>query len=458
MPINAALIGASAGARQPRDLTPGINSLALAFRQGAITADEILDGLVKPSRRKAERARNLAEVELTPLATEAKRGELEGDIAQQPQKARLADLTLQGQIAQAEQGLAIQPKQFKLQQIQTEQDVADAIGLAGARPFASSEDAVAFFEATHPGEKIPEDRAKLTETNRATFNAIQKWKRDLRGFGEAKTETFEEIDPNTFDKRRVRVMFDVNGNEIRRDVLGITQTGEKSLTEKQANSLQFATRMALNEAFLKSLESGGFDPSTLTNYAGQTASRHKLGGLATPEQQQYEAAKRNWIAAVLRQESGAAIANSEYKGADHQYFPQPGDTAETMEQKRQIRDVAFQNMRRAATLGLSPAQVADMDQDLQNPQLPDKMVADNPILPDAEVKAARDKAEAAAAKLGVQPPAPAAAPTEAPITPEAPSANVVQVQTPDEARALPANVEFFRTPDGRIKVNPNFRP
>ena len=60
--------------------------------------------------------------------------------------------------------------------------------------------------------------------------------------------------------------------------------------------------------------------------------------------QQQEQAERNFINATLRKESGAAIADSEYASAQKQYLPQPGDTAATLEQKRQNRVAALRGI------------------------------------------------------------------------------------------------------------------
>ena len=57
-------------------------------------------------------------------------------------------------------------------------------------------------------------------------------------------------------------------------------------------------------------------------------------------QQQVEQAQRDFINAVLRRESGAAIADSEFANARQQYFPQPGDSPEVIAQKRKNRDLA----------------------------------------------------------------------------------------------------------------------
>ena len=59
---------------------------------------------------------------------------------------------------------------------------------------------------------------------------------------------------------------------------------------------------------------------------------------------QIEQAQRDFINAVLRRESGAAIAPSEFENARLQYFPQPGDTAEVVKQKQKNREMQFEKI------------------------------------------------------------------------------------------------------------------
>lgn len=117
----------------------------------------------------------------------------------------------------------------------------------------------------------------------------------------------------------------------------------KSLTEQQANALQYSERMAYNNAILLGLEQNGYHPAAIST---------KLSNLGpnlinSSEFQQYEAAKKNWISAVLRKESGAAISKSEESGADMQYFPRMGDSPAVIKQKAALRKLAETNMRRA---------------------------------------------------------------------------------------------------------------
>ncbi len=60
--------------------------------------------------------------------------------------------------------------------------------------------------------------------------------------------------------------------------------------------------------------------------------------------QKAEQAQRDFVNAVLRQESGAAIGPSEFDNAKKQYFPQPGDGAAIKAQKKRNRDLAVQGL------------------------------------------------------------------------------------------------------------------
>jgi hypothetical protein len=75
----------------------------------------------------------------------------------------------------------------------------------------------------------------------------------------------------------------------------------------------------------------------------------RLGNVsASSERQQAEAAQRDFIAATLRYESGAAIPPSEWESQRQIYFPQPGDTVETTNLKAQLRRNAMDALQRSA--------------------------------------------------------------------------------------------------------------
>lgn len=70
--------------------------------------------------------------------------------------------------------------------------------------------------------------------------------------------------------------------------------------------------------------------------------------LLSSNQQAVEQAQRNFVNAVLRQESGAVISEQEFENAKKQYFPQPGDKKEVIEQKRKNRMLAIQGFKKIA--------------------------------------------------------------------------------------------------------------
>lgn len=140
--------------------------------------------------------------------------------------------------------------------------------------------------------------------------------------------------------------------------------GGKPLTEAQGNATAFGVRMKqsndlLNELEKKGVTNTGVVRSTIGGIVGMTPFVGEkmqqgvqsgmnvlpgaLGG-PSPEQQQVDAARRNFITAVLRKESGAAISPSEFYNESLKYFPQPGDSEAVIAQKRNARETAIKAM------------------------------------------------------------------------------------------------------------------
>lgn len=122
-----------------------------------------------------------------------------------------------------------------------------------------------------------------------------------------------------------------------------TPKGKNTLNDTQAKALQFGTRMLTAGQTLDRLAAGGVNQPGLIKRAADTVG---LGAAAnftqSAEQQQVEQAQRDFINATLRRESGAAISESEFTNARQQYFPQPGDSPQVIEQKRKNRELATQ--------------------------------------------------------------------------------------------------------------------
>ena len=122
-------------------------------------------------------------------------------------------------------------------------------------------------------------------------------------------------------------------------------TGKK--TEVQGAAEQFANRMEESERNFKGLETQTSGLSGVTQtVAGKVP---VVGNFAqTKDFQKMEQAKRTWVTALLRKESGAAIGQDEYAQYDKQFFPQPGDAPEVIAQKAEARRVAVEAMKKTA--------------------------------------------------------------------------------------------------------------
>lgn len=151
--------------------------------------------------------------------------------------------------------------------------------------------------------------------------------------------------------------------------------GGKPLNDTQAKALQFGARMQASGEILDKLAEGGVNSSIPGASAG-----YGIGNIVTAlqpaEYQQLDQAKRDFINAVLRRESGAAIAPSEFDSANKQYFPQPGDSKAVQEQKRNNRQLATRGIlaevpdsdARVASVRGAPAAPADAPAAPKGPQ------------------------------------------------------------------------------------------
>jgi predicted amino acid-binding ACT domain protein len=126
-------------------------------------------------------------------------------------------------------------------------------------------------------------------------------------------------------------------------VPGIT----KPMTEFQGKSAGYGARAAAAHEILNAVGDGGkVQPGYIKRAAESVPlAGDALGTLAnvtqSPQQQQVEQAQRDFVNAVLRQESGAAISQSEFDNARKQYFPQPGDSPDVVLQKKRNREQAI---------------------------------------------------------------------------------------------------------------------
>lgn len=125
----------------------------------------------------------------------------------------------------------------------------------------------------------------------------------------------------------------------------IPLTGPKKPTDTEYVTGTYADRMVNSGKIIDQLENAG------TSYKEKVLSNLPFGVgnyAISDDYQRFDQAERDFINAVLRRESGAVINPDEFENGKKQYFPQPGDSEATIEQKRRNREIAIQGMRRAA--------------------------------------------------------------------------------------------------------------
>ena len=120
-------------------------------------------------------------------------------------------------------------------------------------------------------------------------------------------------------------------------------------TEGQYEAGKFANSMYLAEQTLSALETAaGYDPSSPKEYWARLAPLGVEGYFRTQSGRQYARAKEDFITALLRDESGAAIGSEEYVRRERALFPLPSDTAQDVEGKRRARRNALEGLIKAS--------------------------------------------------------------------------------------------------------------
>lgn len=129
----------------------------------------------------------------------------------------------------------------------------------------------------------------------------------------------------------------------------------KDPTQTQYMAGGYAARLEQAEAVLHEVEASIAGMGEISFRAQHNAPSAKL---QSGTFQSYDQAARNFINAVLRRESGAAITPAEFTNARRQYLPMPGDTPETVAQKKANRDLVFATLKREAGRAYRPPPTA----------------------------------------------------------------------------------------------------
>jgi len=152
-----------------------------------------------------------------------------------------------------------------------------------------------------------------------------------------------EANAVTYDPERGVLVNRATG-EARPAMLGGQPIGEKDkpLNDAQAKALLFSNRMRESDKIITELAGKGTNvsvPGSRSNVFGPA-----INAMSAESQQSLDQAKRDFINAVLRRESGAVIADSEFANAEKQYFPQIGESAKIIAQKAANRKNALDSI------------------------------------------------------------------------------------------------------------------
>jgi hypothetical protein len=135
---------------------------------------------------------------------------------------------------------------------------------------------------------------------------------------------------------------------------------EKAPTADQTNAAGFFDRMRNDEQMFT--DEKGNPTSVLNAMTGAGGAYNRVvgmlpGGNAAQSEdfQRADRAKEDFISAVLRKESGAAISEGEFAREDRKYFPQPGNSQKVIADKAKARQIAIQSMERTAGPALKAA-------------------------------------------------------------------------------------------------------
>lgn len=137
----------------------------------------------------------------------------------------------------------------------------------------------------------------------------------------------------------------------------------KPLTEAQGKAVLYGTRAQEAHNILNSLE-GKYSPMAINAQNSAEDVPTWLGGglvsaagnkMLSPENQKAIQAQRDFVTAVLRQESGATISPSEFDTARKQYFPQPGDSEDVIAQKKVNRETAIKGFGTMSSGAFNPS-------------------------------------------------------------------------------------------------------
>ncbi|WP_323130850.1 hypothetical protein [Sinorhizobium medicae] len=129
---------------------------------------------------------------------------------------------------------------------------------------------------------------------------------------------------------------------------GNIQITPPKVTVDEKEAATFADRMNTSGGLIDQFEGAGLGVWDQAVRGNDYIPDFLENWMVSDDFQNFDQARRDFINAQLRRESGAVISVEEFDNANKQYFPQPGDTKEVLEQKRRNRQTVVDGMKRSA--------------------------------------------------------------------------------------------------------------
>jgi hypothetical protein len=190
------------------------------------------------------------------------------------------------------------------------------------------------------------------------FAQLEGYKGSYAEWLKDKTQATTRVHVAAAPRDRFQIVTDADGTQHRlnMDTLEKTPIGVNkpaNLNEAQGNALLFGTRA---QAAHQVLDEIGTDYSSMKTAIARSAENVPgvnagANAMLSGNEQRVIQAQRDFVNALLRKESGAAIQQSEFNNATKQYFPQVGDTPEVIAQKKANRELAIKGMKAIAGRG-----------------------------------------------------------------------------------------------------------
>lgn len=128
-------------------------------------------------------------------------------------------------------------------------------------------------------------------------------------------------------------------------------TQEKKLNETEAKTTAFYNRALGADRDFEATNAATNPRGVFAQGVVDILPTGVTNSFTSPDRQKAEQAKRDFIAASLRYESGAAITPTEFEKQDATFFPQPGDSPEVIKQKEGARQRVIESFQIAAGTG-----------------------------------------------------------------------------------------------------------